>query len=225
MSSSPSTRFMILRAVDSSETETVVFGTIASSTDSIAKPATSSAWRTEVSDSGALVTTKLDPSSSTSSAPASAATMTSSSSSASGRRDQDDSAPLELPRDRAGRAEVAAVLRECVAHLGGGAVAVVGERLHEHGDTLRPVSLVHDGLEAGRLGVRAATFRDRALDVVLRHGVGARLLDRVLEREVADGSGPPSFAATMIARESFEKSWPRFASAAPFLCLIEHHLL
>src|SRR5207237_4554150 len=39
------------------------------------------------------------------------------------------------------------------------------------------------------------------------------------------GSPPPSFAATMIARESFEKSLPRFASAAPFLCLIEDHLL
>src|SRR4029077_3941188 len=40
-----------------------------------------------------------------------------------------------------------------------------------------------------------------------------------------DGSPPPSFAATMIARESFEKSLPRLASAAPFLCLIEDHLL
>src|SRR6266852_3197628 len=40
-----------------------------------------------------------------------------------------------------------------------------------------------------------------------------------------DGSGPPSRAATMIARESFEKSLPRFASAAPFLCLIDDHLL
>src|SRR5436305_2060685 len=39
------------------------------------------------------------------------------------------------------------------------------------------------------------------------------------------GSGPPSRAATMIARVNFEKSWPRFASAAPFLCLIELHLL
>src|SRR5438105_15180864 len=39
------------------------------------------------------------------------------------------------------------------------------------------------------------------------------------------GSPPPSFAATMIARESFEKSLPRLASAAPFLCLIDDHLL
>src|SRR5215469_8065660 len=41
----------------------------------------------------------------------------------------------------------------------------------------------------------------------------------------AAGSGPPSLAATMIARVSFEKSLPRLASAAPFLCLIEDHLL
>src|SRR5918911_767543 len=39
------------------------------------------------------------------------------------------------------------------------------------------------------------------------------------------GSGPPSRAATMIARASLEKSLPRLASAAPFLCLIEDHLL
>src|SRR5436305_13318023 len=41
----------------------------------------------------------------------------------------------------------------------------------------------------------------------------------------AAGSPPPSFAATMIARDSFENSFPRFASAAPFLCLIDDHLL
>ena len=41
---------------------------------------------------------------------------------------------------------------------------------------------------------------------------------------LASGSGPPSLAATMMARESFEKSLPRLASAAPFLCLIEDHL-
>src|SRR4051794_40642080 len=42
---------------------------------------------------------------------------------------------------------------------------------------------------------------------------------------LAEGSPPPSRAATMIARVSFEKSLPRFASAAPFLCLIDDHLL
>src|SRR5262245_13963053 len=39
------------------------------------------------------------------------------------------------------------------------------------------------------------------------------------------GSGPPSRAATMIARASFENIWPRFASVAFFLCLICAHLL
>src|SRR5436190_21869918 len=39
------------------------------------------------------------------------------------------------------------------------------------------------------------------------------------------GSGPPSRAATMIARVSFEKSCPRLASAAPFFRLICAHLL
>ena len=42
---------------------------------------------------------------------------------------------------------------------------------------------------------------------------------------LAVGIRPALRAATMIARESFEKSWPRLASAAPFLCLIDDHLL
>src|SRR5215470_8318390 len=42
---------------------------------------------------------------------------------------------------------------------------------------------------------------------------------------LAAGSGPPSRAATISARDSFENSCPRFLSAAPFLCLIELHLL
>src|SRR5580700_3071272 len=39
------------------------------------------------------------------------------------------------------------------------------------------------------------------------------------------GSAPPSLAATMIERASLENSLPRLASAAPFLCLIDDHLL
>src|SRR6478609_9844357 len=39
----------------------------------------------------------------------------------------------------------------------------------------------------------------------------------------AAGSGPPSLAATMIARDSLVKSLPRFLSSAPFLCLIVDH--
>src|SRR3954471_15993550 len=38
------------------------------------------------------------------------------------------------------------------------------------------------------------------------------------------GSPPPSRAATVIARVSFVKRAPRFASTAFFLCLIDAHL-
>src|SRR5579875_1158474 len=36
-------------------------------------------------------------------------------------------------------------------------------------------------------------------------------------------SPPPSFAATVIARESLVKCWPRRWSTTAFLCLIEAH--
>src|SRR4051794_41604532 len=38
------------------------------------------------------------------------------------------------------------------------------------------------------------------------------------------GSPPPSLAATVIARASFVKSFPRRASTIAFLCLIPAHL-
>src|SRR5918912_2772638 len=41
----------------------------------------------------------------------------------------------------------------------------------------------------------------------------------------ASGSGPPSRAATMIARASFEKSCPRRLSVTPLAWRIECHLL
>ena len=105
------------------------------------------------------------------------------------RLDEHDPAALELPRDRAGGAEVAAVLREQVPHVGGGAVAVVGQRLDEHGDALGAVTLVDDGLEHRPVGALAGSLRDRAVDVVLRHRVRARLLDRVRERHVGGRIG------------------------------------
>ena len=76
--------------------------------------------------------------------------MKSSSSSTSVGRDDDDAVALELPRDRAGRAERAAVLRERVAHVGGRAVLVVGQRLDDHRDALGAVALVDDRLERRR---------------------------------------------------------------------------
>src|SRR6185295_455053 len=71
------------------------------------------------------------------------------------------------------------------------AVAIVRQRLDDHRDAVRAVALVDDRLEGLRIRIRARAARDRALDVVLRHGIGARLLDRVLQREVAGWIGSP----------------------------------
>src|SRR3954471_15579463 len=61
---------------------------------------------------------------------------------------------------------------------------------------------------------------------MLSLGIEAALAFSIAVASVAlpAGSGPPSRAATWIARASFVKSWPRLASFAPFLCLIDDHL-
>src|SRR6185312_5743022 len=70
------------------------------------------------------------------------------------------------------------------------AVAVVGEGLDDDRDALRPVALVGDGLVG--VGALAAARRpgDRALDVVLRHGVRPRLRDRRRQGGVRLGIRP-----------------------------------
>src|SRR4030095_10905188 len=63
------------------------------------------------------------------------------------------------------------------------AVAVVGERLDQHADAAGAVALVEDLLEVVAAELARALL-DGALDRVLRHVLGARLLDRVRELEV-----------------------------------------
>src|SRR4051794_11955743 len=113
--------------------------------------------------------------------------------------DHDDALLLELPRDGAGLAQVAAALSEDVPHLGAGAVAVVGERLDEQRDAARAVALVHHGLDLLGVGARAGPLRDRALDVVLRHARVLRLLHGVRERCVHLG------VAAALARGNLDR--------------------
>ena len=82
--------------------------------------------------------------------------------------------PVELVADAAGLAERAAELGECGAHLGRGAVAIVGQRLDDQRDAAGAVALVAHLLVSFALGARAAP--DRALNVVLGHVGGARRL-------------------------------------------------
>jgi hypothetical protein len=100
--------------------------------------------------------------------------------------DGDDASILEVPRDGAGLAEVAARAGEDVAHLGDDAVAVVGRDLDEDRGAVRAVALVGD---LGEIGAVAAAHRalDGALDVVGGHVVLFGLLDGEAEARVAGG--------------------------------------
>ena len=110
--------------------------------------------RTAARSAGCTSTSKTSSSWSMSSAPASIATIRSSSRPALAV-DCDDALLVEQVRDRAGLAEVAAVLGEQVAHVGAGAVAVVGHRLDQQRDAARAVALVEDLLDRVRVGALA----------------------------------------------------------------------
>ncbi len=96
---------------------------------------------------------------------------------AAGRRRIDDLADArEVERHRAWFAQAAAMLGEIGAHGARGAVAVVGQRLHDDGHAARAIALV-----AGRLvgfGLAAFGLLDRPLDIVLGHVFGPGALDR-----------------------------------------------
>ena len=73
------------------------------------------------------------------------------------------------------------------AHIGGGAVAVIGQRLAEHRHTRRAVALVDDGLVVRGILAGAESLVDGGLDLVLGHGVALGLLDSGGQRRVVVG--------------------------------------
>ena len=99
--------------------------------------------------------------------------------------DHDDAFFLEVPGDRAGLPEAAAVGRERVADLGAGAVAVVGQRLDQDRDPGRAVALVEDVFVVGAVVAGPGAGVDRFLDFVLGHRRFARLLHGGAEGRVA----------------------------------------
>src|SRR5690606_30582701 len=101
-----------------------------------------------------------------------------------GRLDHDHPLGVELPGRGAG--EVAAVLAEDVPDLAHGAVAVVGEGLHQHGDAAGAVALVEDLLEVAALATAECAL-DGTLDVVERDVVGLGRSQGVLQRQVDAG--------------------------------------
>ena len=76
---------------------------------------------------------------------------------------------------------IAAVLRENLTDLGGGAVFVVGEQFHQERHAAGTVAFVGDFL-VGDAGEFAGAFLDGAVDVVGGHIHGARLHEIVRRR-------------------------------------------
>ena len=90
--------------------------------------------------------------------------------------------PVEHEGHRAGFTKVAAALVEGGADRGGGAVAVVGQRLDDHAYAAGAEALVADVLEI--VGVGALGLLDRPLDVVAGHGLGAGVVDRQAQARI-----------------------------------------
>jgi len=101
-------------------------------------------------------------------------------------RDDDDALAVEDVGDAAGVGELTAVAGQGRPHLRGRAVAVVGEALDEHRDTVRRVSLVGDALPVSAAGLGPGAALDRAVDVVVGDRGLLGLLDGVEERRIAD---------------------------------------
>src|SRR5699024_6991592 len=78
--------------------------------------------------------------------------------------------------DAAHLAQIAAKLIKVVAHIGRGAVAVVGQRFHHDRHAAGAVTLIGHGLVLGL--VAALSALDDALDVVVGHAVGLGLADQ-----------------------------------------------
>ena len=91
----------------------------------------------------------------------------------------------EVVRDTARVGHGAAVAGHQRAHLGGGAVLVVGQTLDEQCDPVRAVALVHDGRVLDGLTGEPRAALDGAVDVVVRDRGLLRLLHGVDEGRVA----------------------------------------
>src|SRR3984957_4319948 len=103
----------------------------------------------------------------------------------------DDAGAVEHEGHRAGLAEIAAGLGEVGADVGGGAVAVVGQRLDDHGHPAGTVALVADLVVI--LALAADRLFYRALDRVLRHVLLAGRDDRGAQPGIHGGGGRGPF--------------------------------
>src|SRR5262249_36492864 len=104
---------------------------------------------------------------------------------------EDDALAVEQVRDRAGVGHGPAVAGERRPYVGGRAVPVVGQALHQHRDPTGGIALVGDVLVGGAAGFQPGAAADRTVDVVVGNRALLGLLDRVVQGRVAGRVGSP----------------------------------
>src|SRR5438552_9070187 len=100
-------------------------------------------------------------------------------------RDGDLPFPVEHVRNASGGGEIAIVLTENASNLRPGAVLIIGCRFDNDCHASRRVTFVYDLVELLPILVLAGAAFDRALDVIVRHTLRARSLDRAAQTRVA----------------------------------------
>src|SRR5438477_3246779 len=85
------------------------------------------------------------------------------------------------------------ILRKNAAHFRGRAVLVVGGGFNNDRSAARTIAFVNNLFETGGLDALAGATFDRALNVVVRHTLGARCLDRAPKAWIAVGISTAGF--------------------------------
>ena len=126
---------------------------------------------------------------------------------------------IEHEGDGARFAERATGPREIGADRARRTVAVVGQRLDDDGDAAGAIALVAHLVIV--LAVIAERLLDGAVDIVLRHVLGAGVLDRETQARIHLGIGKAELRGDGdLAGELLANSFERLASAAPLRCMM-----
>src|SRR4030095_1203907 len=88
-------------------------------------------------------------------------------------------------RNASGGGEIAIMLTENASNLRPGTVLIVGGRFDNDCHASRRITFVHDLVELLRILALAGAAFDRALDVIVRHTLGACSLDRAAQTRIA----------------------------------------
>ena len=96
---------------------------------------------------------------------------------------------IELPRHRAVLAQIAARAGEGAAQIGNGAIAIVGDDLHDEGHTVRAIAFKGRFFKSRGILIQTGAPANGTLDVVLGHALCAGFIHHQPQFVVGIGIG------------------------------------